>query len=112
VETYAPLLELRCAVLSRSGYDAQSGNVPEAYDLLRSTRFDLVITAEHLAHEHRAELYAAIPAGTQVLLLDYLTLPTDLLFAVERVLTHHRMDQSLSIEQTDGSDHSDRSQTG
>jgi hypothetical protein len=37
------LLELLCQVLSRTGYDAQAAFIPEAYERLRSMRFDLAM---------------------------------------------------------------------
>jgi CheY-like chemotaxis protein len=45
------LLELRCQVLSRTGYDAQAAFIPEAYERLRSMRFDLVITTKELTEK-------------------------------------------------------------
>jgi hypothetical protein len=45
-----------------------------------------VITTKELAEEHRGDLYAALPVGIQVLLLDGLTFPADLLAAVAETL--------------------------
>jgi hypothetical protein len=87
------LLELRCQVLSRTGYYAQAAFIPEAYERLRSMRFDLVITTKELAEKHREDLYAAVPLGIQVLLLDGLTFPADLLAAVAETLFLSRIGQ-------------------
>jgi hypothetical protein len=42
------LLRTRCAVLSQSGYDAQSASVPETQILLRTEEFDLIIVSAFL----------------------------------------------------------------
>jgi hypothetical protein len=87
------LLELRCAILSRMGYDAQTAFIPEAYQRLRSMRFDLVITTKELAEKHGEDLYAAIPVGIQLLLVDGLIFPADLLAAVAETLFLSRIGQ-------------------
>jgi CheY-like chemotaxis protein len=79
------LLELRCAVLAHMGYEAKTVYIAEAYEQVRSLEFDLVIMTSRLAEEH-SDLYAAIPAGTQVRLLDGVTFPADLLTAVAEKL--------------------------
>jgi hypothetical protein len=71
--------------LGSHGHDAQTVYLSQASERLRSIRFDLVITSRRLAEEH-AELYAAIPVGTQGLLLDGVTFPVPLLAAVSEKL--------------------------
>jgi DNA-binding response OmpR family regulator len=75
------LLELRCAVLSHMGYEAKTVYIADAYEQVRSLEFDLVIMTTPLAKEH-PDLYAAIPVRTQILLLDGVTFPVQLLAAV------------------------------
>jgi hypothetical protein len=79
------LLELRCAVLGHMGYDAKTVFIAQAFEELRSGEFDLVIMTKKLAAEH-SDLYAAIPVGTQVLLLEGVTFPVQLLAAVSEKL--------------------------
>jgi hypothetical protein len=79
------LLELRCAVLAHMGYAAKTVYIAEAYDQMWSVKFDLVIMTSRLAEEH-SDLYAAIAAGTQVLLLNGVTFPAQLLAAVAEKL--------------------------
>jgi hypothetical protein len=45
------LLDLCCAVLAYSGYEAQAAVVPEGYEKLRTGKFDLVIASVRLAEE-------------------------------------------------------------
>jgi hypothetical protein len=54
-------LELRCAVLGQMAYDAKTVFIAQAYEQLRSVKFDLVIMPKRLAKEH-SDLYAAIPS--------------------------------------------------
>jgi hypothetical protein len=67
------------------GYEAKTAFVPEAYEQVRSLEFDLVIMTSRLAEEH-SDLYAAMPIGTKVLLLDGVTFPVQLLAAVSEKL--------------------------
>ncbi len=44
-------LQIRCAVLRQSGYDAKSATVTEAEILLRVEEFDLIIVSAFLNQE-------------------------------------------------------------
>jgi hypothetical protein len=50
-------LRTRCAVLSQSGYDAQSATVPEAELLLLTEEFDLIIVSAFLDEWERAACF-------------------------------------------------------
>jgi hypothetical protein len=77
-------LETRCAVLSRSGYDAQPATLPKAETLLRTERFDLVVFSAWLSEWAQGKILAA--AGkTPVLVLTELTRADDLLAQVGRL---------------------------
>jgi hypothetical protein len=79
------LLRTRCAVLSQSGYDAQSATVPEAELLLLTEEFDLIIVSAFLDDSEKGRILAG--AGTMpTLMFRGLTLPPDLLVEVKRVL--------------------------
>jgi hypothetical protein len=79
------LLRTRCAVLSQSGYDAQSASVPEARILLRTEGFDLIIVSAFLGEWEKGCILSA--AGKMpTLMLRGLTLAPDLLVEVERIL--------------------------
>jgi hypothetical protein len=79
------LLELRCAVLNRSGYDAQSASLSEGEVLVRTREFDLVIVSAWLEEWERGRILAAA-GSTPMLLLTELTLADDLLAEVGRML--------------------------
>jgi DNA-binding response OmpR family regulator len=79
------LLELRCAVLSRSGYDARFALLADAETILRTERFDLIILSAWLQEWETGQILAA--AGkTPVLVLTELVLADKLLAQVERLL--------------------------
>jgi DNA-binding response OmpR family regulator len=79
------LLQIRCVVLSQSGYDAQSTTLEAAEILLRTSNFDLIIVSAWLSEWERVRILAA--AGkTPALVLTGLTLAEDLLAQVERRL--------------------------
>src|SRR5271155_1824132 len=84
------LLECRCAVLVRGGYEAQAATVPEGYAALRKGAFELVIVSARLAAEQNGDFLAALPTETQTLILDGLTFPKDLLACVADRLQHGR----------------------
>jgi DNA-binding response OmpR family regulator len=72
------LLQTRCAVLSRSGYDAQPVIVGEAESLLRTSEFDLVVISAWLSEWEKGHILSA--AGeTPTLVLTELTFADDLL---------------------------------
>ena len=79
------LLLTRCAVLNRSGHDAQPANLSEAEVLVRTQKFDLVIVSAWLNECDKKPLLAA--AGkTPILELTGLTPADDLLTKVEQML--------------------------
>jgi hypothetical protein len=79
------LLRTRCAVLSQSGYDAQSATVPEAELLLLTEKFDLIIVSAFLDEWEKGRILSA--AGKMpTLVLRGLTLAPALLVEVERLL--------------------------
>jgi DNA-binding response OmpR family regulator len=79
------LLHARCAVLSVSGYDAQSATLPEAETLLQTEQYDLVIVSALMSESERNRILAAT-GSTPTLMLSGFTLATDLLTQVERLL--------------------------
>ena len=79
------LLDIRCAVLGRSGYDAKSATVAEAEILLRTEEFDLFIVSAFLSQSERDRVISA--AGERPTLeLEGETFPPELLAQVERLL--------------------------
>jgi DNA-binding response OmpR family regulator len=72
-------LETRCAVLIRSGYDAEAAFLPEAETILRTKEFDLVIVSAWLEEWETGQILAAA-AKTPALVLTALT-PADKLLA-------------------------------
>ena len=85
VGTDPDLLQTRCAVLSRFGYDAISASVADAEMLLHTEEFDLVIVSAFLSQEEKNRAISAA-GNTPTLVLDGLTLAPDLLAEVERRL--------------------------
>jgi hypothetical protein len=78
-------LETRCAVLIRSGYNAEAAVLPEAEIILRTKEFDLVIVSAWLEEREKGQVLTA--AGkTPALVLTELTLADKLLAEVERRL--------------------------
>lgn len=78
------LLRTRCAVLSQSGYHAESAIVPEAELLLRTEEFDLIIVSAFLDEWEKGRILSA--AGKMpTLMLRGLTLAPELLAEVERL---------------------------
>jgi DNA-binding response OmpR family regulator len=79
------LLRTRCAVLSQSGYDADSATVSGAELLLLIEKFDLIIVSAFLDDSEKDHILAA--AGTMpTLMLRGLTHARQLLGEVERML--------------------------
>jgi DNA-binding response OmpR family regulator len=79
------LLHTRCAVLRQAGYEAQAATVPEAEVLLRTEEFDLIVVSAQLSESERGRILSA--AGeTPIYVLHGLTLATELLAQVERLL--------------------------
>jgi hypothetical protein len=75
------VLKYRCAVLTRSGYEAQAANLPEACQQLRAEKFNLVIVSP-LGAESEGNFLASVPFETKTLVLPGLIFPRELLAAV------------------------------
>jgi hypothetical protein len=71
----AALQETRRAVLTQSGYDAQSARTPDGYQQLGNGPFDLVIVFARLAEQSRNEFLSALPAETQTLVVKEFSIP-------------------------------------
>jgi hypothetical protein len=82
----ATLVECRCAVLGRGGYDAQPANPADANQQLRSSNFDPVIVSSRMVAEQRTDFYAALPAKAPALLLERFTFPMEMQSAVAQKL--------------------------
>ncbi len=75
------VLKYRCAVLARSGYEAQAATLPEACQQLNTERFNLVIVSS-LDAQGEGDFLASIPVETKTLVLNGLIFPKELLAAV------------------------------
>ncbi len=79
------LLQTRCAILARSGYDAEAANLQEAGILLRTAKYDFIIISAGLSDVAMGRLIAA--AGTTpTYVLTELTFAAQLLDEVGRRL--------------------------
>ena len=79
------LMKTRCAELSQSGYDAQSATISDAEILLRREDFDLIVVSARLSESERDRVIAAA-GNTPTCILQGLTLASELLAEVERLL--------------------------
>jgi DNA-binding response OmpR family regulator len=88
VELDVGLLESRCAVLKHSGYDPASASPKVAEIMLRSRKFDLIVISRLSDFDlHRVINFAD---GADVLFLEALTGPSELLSLVAQRLNHRR----------------------
>ena len=88
VEHDVPVLESRCAVLKYSGYEAASASPHLAEIVLRSRKFDLlVISSLNDRDLHRIVNFSD---GAEVLVLDQLVMPAELLSLVAQRLNRQR----------------------
>jgi hypothetical protein len=88
VEPDIAVLETRCAVLKYSGYDAVSASPRVAEILLRSRKFDLlVVSSLNDSDLHRV---INLSDGAEMLVLDGITVPSELLSLVEQRLNRQR----------------------
>lgn len=84
VESNLAVLESRCAVLKASGYDAASATPKVAEIVLCSQKFDLIVVSRLSDSDlHRVNNLAD---GADMLVLDRLTLPPEMLFWVAQRL--------------------------
>lgn len=79
------LLQLRCAVLATSGYNAQSATLSKAEMLVRTEVFDLIIVSGWLNELEKGRLFAA-SGKTPALVLKGTILADELLAQVARAL--------------------------
>jgi hypothetical protein len=88
VERDAAVLKGRCAVLKYAGYDTGSASPKVAEVLLRSQKFDLIVLSKLSDSDlHRIINFAD---GADVLVLEELTMPSELLSLVAERLDHQR----------------------
>ena len=88
VEPDLAVRETRCAVLKCSGWDATSASPQVAEIVLRGQRFDLlVVSALNDRDLHRV---INLSDGAEVLVLEELTTPSELLSLVAQTLTASR----------------------
>jgi hypothetical protein len=88
VELDVAVLESRCAVLKVSGYDTVSASPQAAEIALRSQKFDLIV----LSRLSDSDLHRIInfSDGADVLVLEELTAPSELLFLVSQRLNRRQ----------------------
>jgi hypothetical protein len=88
VELDFTVLESRCAVLKYSGYDATPASPRVAEIALRSQKFDLIVVSTLSDSDlHRI---INLADGADVLVLDELTMPSELLSLVAQRLNRHQ----------------------
>jgi hypothetical protein len=88
VESDLAVLESRCAVLKFSGYDAASATPRVAEIVLRRQKFDLIVVSRlSYSDLHRI---INLSHGADVLALDALTLPSELIYLVAQRLNRHQ----------------------
>jgi hypothetical protein len=88
VESDVAILESRCAVLKVSGYDPASASPQVAEILLRSQKFDLVVVSR--LRDSDLHRIINLSDGAEVLVLDGLTMPTELISLVAQRLNRHQ----------------------
>jgi hypothetical protein len=84
IERDSGVFESRCAVLKYSGYDTASALPQGAEVVLSSRKFDLIVLSRLSEFEQHRILNLA--DGAQVLVLDRLTMPKDLLALIAEKL--------------------------
>ena len=88
VESDLAVLESRCAVLKFSGYDAASATLRVAEMVLRSQKFDLIVVSR-LSNPDLQRIIN-LSHGADVLALDALTFPSELISLVAQRLNRHQ----------------------
>jgi DNA-binding response OmpR family regulator len=84
VEADEAVLESRCAVLKYSGYDAVSASPQLAEIVLRGHKFDLILLS--WLRDYDLQRIINLADGAEVLVLDGLTMPAELLSLVAQRL--------------------------
>jgi CheY-like chemotaxis protein len=88
VESDPAVLETRCAILKTSGYDAASASRRVAEVVLCSQNFDLIVISTLTDSDlHRI---INVSDGADVLVLEKLTMPSELLHLVAHRLNRQR----------------------
>jgi CheY-like chemotaxis protein len=88
VERDVAVLQGRCSVLKNAGYDVASASPKLAEVLLRSQKFDLIVLS--LLSEFDLHRIINFGDGAEVLVLDGLPLPSELLSLVAQRLNRHQ----------------------
>ena len=88
VELDVAVLETRCAILRYSGYDAAFASPQVAEIVLRCQRFDLIVASVRIDFYLQSIINFA--DGADVLVLEELTMPDELLCLVAQRLNRQR----------------------
>jgi hypothetical protein len=88
VESDPAVRESRCAVLKYSGYDTASGSPRLAEILLRSQKFDLIVVSR--VSDYDLHRITGLSDGAELLVLEEITLPHELLSLVTQRLNRQR----------------------
>jgi hypothetical protein len=88
VESNPAVLESRCAVLKISGYDADSASPQVAETVLRGQKFNLVIISS--MNDRDLQRIVNLADGAEVLVLEEITLPRELLSLVAQRLNRQQ----------------------
>jgi hypothetical protein len=101
------LLRTRCAVLAQNGYDAVCSLFSGAEGIILGTkRFDLIVVSAFLSDQEKAEVLAIVAGKTPTIVLEGLTLATELLTLVEGRLAQASITENFChTEASDGLAH-------
>ena len=88
VEHDGAVLESRCAILKHSGYDSTSTSPRVVEILLRGQRFDLIVLSR--LNDSELQRITDLADGTDVLILQELTMPFELVSLVAERLNRQR----------------------
>jgi CheY-like chemotaxis protein len=88
VESDSAVRESRCAVLKTLGYDAASASPQLAEILLRSRKFDLIVLS--WLSDYDLQRIINLSDGAEVLVLEELTMPSELLSLLAQRLNRQR----------------------
>jgi CheY-like chemotaxis protein len=80
------MLSIRCEVLNRSGYSAQTSTLEDAADLIKKESFDLIIVSAFLSDANQQRVLSAA-GDTPTLVLQGIAVAPELLAAVEANLS-------------------------
>jgi DNA-binding response OmpR family regulator len=89
VEQDVAVRKSRCAILKHSGYDAASASPRVAEIVLRGRKFDLVVISR-LSNNFDLHRILNLADGAEVLVLEQLTRPSELLSLVAERLDRQR----------------------